>query len=361
MDIGIIQHKDLRFALAQGLNHIPLQPTTIVPTVAIIMNAYQQFTEILDLEQLGFPVNIAREQLHATCLATLKDSMHYNKFGHRYSGKFLLDLLPVKNEIAWLLQHLFCSRLDKASNNVCFMCIKHIRLQALERLTGHGFTPCKENLIWSLPSQILDQIVQDLKEILPESPPPYQALPYLMATFKQYKAKYRWLTNAYCTVFSNIAVLLTISSKLVLEAFKKWACEKERDYRKFLQVNTSLYWIVDSVIDTTLNLPERLSNIFVADITRCYETIPLHGPDNLLEAISFISSKAFIHAGLSHPRATTNLWIRVSQEGTPATAKWATTRPRYGSWTELTLDRLILLHKWLMNNCFITLDDRVWR
>jgi hypothetical protein len=28
---------------------------------------------------------------------------------------------------------------------------------------------------------------------------------------------------------------------------------------------------------------------------------------------------------------------------------------------ELTLDRLILLHKWLMNNYFITLDDRVWR
>jgi hypothetical protein len=186
-------------------------------------------------------VNIAREQLYTTCLATLKDSMHNNKFGHRFSGKFLLDLPPVKNEIAWLLQHLFCSGLDKASNNVCFMCIKHICLQALERLTGHDFTPCKENLSWSLPTQILDQITQDLKEILPECLPPYQALPYLMATFKQHKAKYRWLTNAYCTVFSNIAVLLTISSKLVLETFKEWAHAKERDYRKFLQVNTSLY------------------------------------------------------------------------------------------------------------------------
>jgi hypothetical protein len=40
MDIGIIQHKDLRFALTQGLNHIPLQPTSIAPTVAIIMDAY---------------------------------------------------------------------------------------------------------------------------------------------------------------------------------------------------------------------------------------------------------------------------------------------------------------------------------
>jgi hypothetical protein len=123
-----------------------------------------------------------------------------------------------------------------------------------------------------------------------------------------------------------------------------------------------LYWIVDSIIDTTLNLPESLSDILVADITRCYETIPLHGPDNLLEAVSFISSIAFKHVGLSHPHAITNLWmIRVSQEGLPAIAKWATTCPRYGSWLELTLDRLILLHKWLMNNCFITLGDRIWR
>jgi hypothetical protein len=100
------------------------------------MNAFQQLSEILDLEQLGFPVNIAREQLHATCLSILKDSMHHNKFGFIYSGRFLLDLPLVKNKIAWLLQHLFCSGLDKASNNMCFMYIKHIRLQALERLTG---------------------------------------------------------------------------------------------------------------------------------------------------------------------------------------------------------------------------------
>jgi hypothetical protein len=144
MDIGIIQHKDMKFVLGQGLNHNPLQPTAIVPAIAIIMNAFQQLSEILDLEQLGFPVNIAREQLHATCLSILKDSMHHNKFKFRYSGRFLLDLPPIKNEIAWLLQHLFCSGLDKASNNVCLMRIKHICSQALERLTGSDFIPCKK-------------------------------------------------------------------------------------------------------------------------------------------------------------------------------------------------------------------------
>jgi hypothetical protein len=200
----------------------------------------------------------------------------------------LLDIPPVKNEIEWLLQHLYCSGLDKATNNACFICIKHIRLQALERLSGSDFAPCKANLLWSLPSAILDQVLEELKEILPESPPPYQALPYLMATYKQHRAKYCWLTNAYCTIFSNIALLLTICSKLVLESFKGWAHSKVKSYKTFLQVDTSLYWIIDSIIDKTLNLPAAMSDIFVADISRCYETIPLEGPDNLLDAITYI-------------------------------------------------------------------------
>jgi hypothetical protein len=292
-------------------------------------------------------------------LATLKDALHRNKSGFRFSGKFLFDIPSIKNETTWILQHLYCSGLDKAANNACFICIKHIRLQALERLSGVDFAPCITNLIWCLPSQILDQVSQDLMKILPESPPPYQALPYLMATFKQHKGKYRWLINAYCTVFSNIAVLLTISSKLLLDTFKQWAQSKEKGYKTFFQVNTSLYWIIDSIIDTTLNLPGSISDIFVADIFGCYETIPLQGPDNLLEAISFVSAIAFKQAGLAHPRAATSLWVRISHDGTPATARWATSCPSNSIWVELTFERLLSLHKWLMNNCYITLGDRV--
>jgi hypothetical protein len=57
----------------------------------------------------------------------------------RFSGSYLFDILAVKNETQWLLQHLYCSGLDKAANNACFICIKHIRLMALERLIGADF------------------------------------------------------------------------------------------------------------------------------------------------------------------------------------------------------------------------------
>jgi hypothetical protein len=263
--------------------------------------------------------------------------------------------------VSTLLQNVYCSGLDKASNNACFTCIKHIGLMALERLMCNDFLPCKSGQVWQLPTAILDQVSVDLRNILPEFLPPYQALPYLMATFKQRKRKYRWLTNAFQTVFSNIALLLTITSKVLLDSLKTWACLKNQSYKNFLQVDTSIFWIVDSIIDTTLNLPNVMHDIFVADICRCYETIPLHGQDNILTAITFITSLAYRQAAIAHPKAVTYMWVRIGSDGSPASAKWATHQPWYGSWVQLTQNRLINLHAWLLNNCFLILGDRVWK
>ena len=361
MDMSIIQHKELRQAVAQGLNHIPLQPTDIAKAIAVVMSAYEQFVLILDLVHLEFPIVEARSYLHATCLNILKRCSQTNKSGFKVSGRFLFDIPAVQNETKWLLQHLYCSGLDKAANNACFICIKHIRLMAYERLMGNDFLPCKNGSIWSLPTTILDQTSFDLRRILPEFMPQFQTLPYLMATYKQHKGKYRWLTNAFQTVFSNIALLLTISSKLMLESFKTWAHTRVDDYRRFLGVKTSIYWIIDSIIDTALNLPGEIHDIYVADICRCYESIPLQGPDNLLDAISFVATIAFKQASLAHPRASTKLWIRTAADGSPVTAKWTTHHPQYGTWTEFSQQRLLGLHEWLISNCFITLGDRVWR
>lgn len=47
MNIHIIQHKHLRAAIGQGLNHIPLQPTSIAKAVAAIMRAFELLVQIL--------------------------------------------------------------------------------------------------------------------------------------------------------------------------------------------------------------------------------------------------------------------------------------------------------------------------
>ena len=233
-DMSIIQNLDLRNALKHGLNHIPLKPSNIAEAIAIILDAYDQMVEILDLVSLEFPVKEARSHLRSICLEQLKKASKFNRFEFRYSGSFRYKIPSVLNEINWLLSHLYCSRLDKASNNSSFICIRHIRLQAMERLMGPDFLPSKTESMWNLPTSILDQVTRDLIQILPECPIPHQSLPYLMATYKLHKAKYRWLTNAYATMFSNIATLLSITSSLILDAFKEYARTMEQCYENFL-------------------------------------------------------------------------------------------------------------------------------
>lgn len=41
MDSYIVQHKGLREALSQGLNHIPVRPTNIAEATTIMMDAFE--------------------------------------------------------------------------------------------------------------------------------------------------------------------------------------------------------------------------------------------------------------------------------------------------------------------------------
>ena len=275
VDINLIQHRELRKALAMGLNHIPLKLTYLAVTIATIMDAFLQLIQILKLDMLGLPVDEASEWVRAASLAQLKNAAKTNRSGFWHSG---LDLLPqnaVQNEFKWILANLYCSGLDKASNNVCFICIKHIRLMALERLSCDDFKPCKDGNTWSLPTHITDQLVQEITEIVPQLQISSISLPYLMATYKLHKGKYRWLTNAFQTVFSNLAHMLTLATMAVLEQVKDWAKSTMVGYKSFLQCSTSIFWLVNSSIEVALNLPEKIDDVFVADITRCYEAIPL--------------------------------------------------------------------------------------
>jgi hypothetical protein len=54
---------------------------------------------------------------------------------------------------------------------------------------------------------------------------------------------------------------------MVLESLKDWTRSKVKAYKTFLNVEISLYWIIDSIIDTKSNLPNLMLNIFVADIS----------------------------------------------------------------------------------------------
>lgn len=357
MDIGIVRDNILKENFRNGLNHIPLRQTLLHEVVETIIDAWAQVCSILQIDPYD-QIPWIRDRTWGT----LKAKASENVGGFKYSQPSFKKVETAMDELQWLQQFLFMAGLDKASANASFICISHMRAQALIRLQGKDFVPCRLNEEWINPSQKAEELFEIICSLLPEIPLHIARLPYLMGTFKQHKNTYRWLTNAYNSVFSTMAQFITTALVGILPALKQWFARRMQSYSSLMRTMTKNFWIIDSAIELALNLPDKIHDIFVADIAHCYEAIPLEGKDNLMDAITKLISFAFQQKRIDHPKSEQVLWVRFDENKMSAvTTRWATHSPSGGIWVELTEDRLVSLNRWLSSNCFVTLGDRVWR
>ena len=360
MDTNIIHHHELRDTITLGLNHIPLRNTNMQETIQVIMDIFLQVYQVLKLEGC-LDVHSATKMVRTRCKETLTSAFKSNLFGFKYSKPSLLCDKSVDNELTWILKHVFIFGLAKAANNACFICISHIRYQALARLNRPDFAPCCNDSVWQSLEDISSIITTNLAKLIPELPLCGVELPYIMAIYKFHNKKYRWISNAFGSVYVNIATLLTVSTMTILEEVKEWAYTRVEGYKRFLKTDTSIYWIIDSIMNFTLNVPHGINNIFVADITRCFETIPVIRKDTLFEAIEFITSLGVSNMKHKFSKSEQILWVKTNAKGITLRAVWASSTPKHGNWFPLTITKFLMLHKWLTTNCFVRLGDRVWK
>ena len=256
---------------------------------------------------------------------------------------------------------MYISGLDKASNNACFICINHIRKQALERLSSQDFLPCMSNGRWQSFEEITTNLQESIRERISEIHVDSHELPYVMAIFKFHKKKYRWITNAFGSIYVGLATLITVATMALLEEVKQWAKTTLTCYKNFFNIDTSIYWVIESINDFYLNIPNDVHNIYVADITRCFETTPVNGQDTLYKAMEFITSLGIKNLKNKHPRSEPSIWFKVNSKGVTTKVVWASTCPSYGKWLQMSVSKFLTLHKWLTTNCHVRLGNRVWK
>jgi hypothetical protein len=193
-----------------GLNQIPLRPTFIFKAIQVVFDVFLQICQVLNIEHL-VDMEMAEMEVRSKCRRILLEASKLNKFGFRYSQSFLFNDNIVNNELNWLLEHIYISKLDKASNNVCFIYMDHIRRQTLEILNSLDFLPCVNNDQWSWSiEEITNNIRKTILELIPELPTNNNELAYIMTIYKFHKNKYRWISNAFRSIYVNIATLITM-------------------------------------------------------------------------------------------------------------------------------------------------------
>ena len=142
MDTKIIHNHGLKDAITLGLNHIPLRNTNIREAIKVIVDIFGQVCHLLKTNEL-IDMEVASKMVHASSRDKMTSAMKDNLFGFMDSKSYLFSEKAVENELSWLLKHFFISGIDKATSNVCFICISHIRNQTLLRLNSLDFEPCR--------------------------------------------------------------------------------------------------------------------------------------------------------------------------------------------------------------------------
>lgn len=136
--------------------------------------------------------------LQQTALAELRQGSCVNAGGHRQSAAAMLTHQAC-SELNFLTQH-FISGLDKACNNACIICIHDLRVHhALHQLQGEDFAADIHSL-----QEITDFLQNQLLDLLTEVQFRVVGLPYIMATYKMHKLKFRWLINAANCLFLDL-------------------------------------------------------------------------------------------------------------------------------------------------------------
>lgn len=83
-----------------------------------------------------------------------------------------------------------------------------------------------------------------------------------------------------------MTTLITVETMTFLEEEKQWAKTTVTCYKKFLGLDTSIYWIIDFINDFCLNIPQIVHNVYVTNITKCFEIIPKNRQDTLFEVMN---------------------------------------------------------------------------
>lgn len=200
----------------------------------------------------------------------------------------------------------------------------------------------------------------DLDTMLPKIRFKYTGLPYLFATYKIHKNNYQWISSFAKCIFSTLASIITQVLKLILQELKTWGDDQAKMILNLHRKKTTYFGVIESLYKFIMNLPAQIRAIYIADITQCYERIPLVGKDNLHEALKFIIQRGFCqHNGSSCEHS---IWVHINIDNDLADcAKWDKKLSCSTCWIEMSYERIMSIQSWLINNCYVRLGDAVQR
>ena len=340
-DLNIINNRKLMNIFAKGPNYREKQSlnwTLVLKEMKLALNKYVEKISNQDKKDKSLYqqwVNTVLEKVQ-----TRIQILRKTKFKRWQKNTSIFKDKEVKKELEDLKERFAIVLIDKASNNIGFICKKYYQ-ELLNKEVGSEtyelVNSNKEEIIEKIKTQCaIAGIKLDLKN--------YNDLPYIYPTIKMHKnpVKFRYIISACKSVLKPIAQTLTKVLKLVLNTHKRY-CQKV-----FLYTGINRMWIADNS-RTTLNMIDDVNrrksarNVSTHDFSTLYTKIPL---DDLKTKLKNVIDKAFKGGQKQH--------VLVSKFN----AAWYGKSEKDNVYTKQQIYSMIDI---LIDNLYFQMGDRIYR
>jgi hypothetical protein len=348
--------------MGYGLNHIPLEPLCFDTALAELLTVtYTAAAACQIVLSDGAKQNIreqaivwlSMEQAHLSTKASQQQ---------QYPAQSLWDAPAVQIELKSLQSQVLIAEHDKAASQPVFLCKDYARYICLQRLRSDSFT-----LVQHDPEQLLLHITQQLASILPgiTGTTGTQSLPYLRLSYKAHKQppeNYRFITNASdCALTPATKIAQAIASH-TLQTLQDLCGVRNKVFQQLHQIHTQHYPIIKDYTECTLNLPDKIHTDRTADITKCFEAIPLAADteDGLLHVLSSTLRVAVRHRQNDRQRPI-YIFFKISAAKQKYEAQITDRKPHSGRWNKITVDQALALYELVVQNAMVQQGQHIYR
>ena len=283
-DIDLVKQDDLRFLLSKGLGYHEQQPPNKDKAFKAIISGVDAYIDSVS-RKTGTSIQCFTAW-KSVLIKKVKSKLNKSKT-YRYNN--ILNKAAVKEELAKLQRDFVFIPVDKAANNVSIICKKYyIEVISNEIEQSSTF------------EHISNDKVQFLNTVLP-SLVGNRKLPYLYATAKMHKSpkKFRYITAARDTAFSDISIAVSKCLKLLLKtASTSFGYQiKEIDNSIFVIDNRNK---VIECLDKSNSSKDKHKCISTWDFSTLYTNIP---HDKLKDKLSIFINRMFAEISKSKKAA----------------------------------------------------------
>ncbi|GBG62271.1 hypothetical protein CBR_g29879 [Chara braunii] len=352
MSPEITDNYRLRAMLKEGLNHVPLKALDIEEALYEMGQLLDRLADAsVGVLQLSDRKRRLMKKL-ALDKARTKMSRYWNK--HRHVSAEPIDQASIKKEIEFISRRFLVLATDKAANTPTYVCVNFIRELALQRLSSPDFVLLHEE------PELLEAAMHAETAHLVALPRTGVNLPYLMAIFKAHKGTFRWITNTANSSVSAMAEVCACLLSFLVPSVRDFCEEKSLLMEAEYGTKPNLWWPVSSIGEFAASLPQMVSSVYTADITRCFELIPTDSSEHSLVA----AVKFFVECAMAHRRdrsSRDSIKIRVTNGGS-----------MFASWTDkhlcppedcmhFTEKEVVWVTEWCVSHSLVQMGGEVWK